>query len=367
MHDSHPTSAPRPSADRSTPPFSGLVVLAALVVAAAGLKTASSIVGPVFLVLTLAITVHPLRTWMRKHRVPALAATVVALLAVYVVLLVVLGSVVWCLVRLTTALLDYGPQLAQLLTAALDRAAELGLSRAMLENAVSSLQLSNFAGVAQQVLNGLTSGLSLLALMLATVAFVVVDGSGFAERLDALRGFRPRVADAFTDFASSVRRYWVVTTIFGLAVAVLDVVGLEIIGVPLAFTWGLLAFVTNYIPNVGFLLGLVPPTLIALLENGPGSAVAVLVVYIVLNVVIQGLVQPRFTGDAVGLTGTVAFLSLIVWAFLLGALGALLAVPATLFVKLLLVDHTRDGRWVGTLISSTVPHPPPGRTPVNDS
>ena len=190
--------------------------------------------------------------------------------------------------------------------------------------------------------------------MLATVAFVVVDGAGFGDRMKALRGFRPEVAGAFADFATSVRRYWLVTTIFGLVVAVLDTAALFIIGVPLALTWGLLAFVTNYIPNVGFLLGLVPPTLIALLENGAGTAVVVLVVYIVLNVVIQGLVQPRFTGDAVGLTGTVAFLSLIVWAFLLGALGALLAVPATLFVKLLLVDHAPRGRWVG-LISSTVP------------
>lgn len=68
-----------------------------------------------------------------------------------------------------------------------------------------------------------------------------------------------------------------------------------------------------------------------------------MIVYIALNVIIQGLVQPRFTGDAVGLTAFVAFLSLIFWAFLLGGLGALLAVPATLFVKLVLIDHAPSG------------------------
>ena len=135
----------------------------------------------------------------------------------------------------------------------------------------------------------------------------------------------------------------------------LDVVALLFIGVPLAITWGVLAFVTNYIPNIGFLIGLVPPTLIALLDKdgGVGKAIATLICYIALNVIVQTLIQPRFTGDAVGITATVAFLSLIFWAFLLGALGALLAVPATLLVKALLVDHSSSGRWFGALINAT--------------
>jgi AI-2 transport protein TqsA len=163
------------------------------------------------------------------------------------------------------------------------------------------------------------------------------------------------VADALVEFAHSVRLYWVVTTVFGLIVAIMDVVALAIIGVPLAITWGVLAFVTNYIPNVGFLIGLVPPTLIALLDSGPGAAIAVLIVYTAINVIVQTLIQPRFTGDAVGITGTVAFLSLIFWAYLLGALGALLAVPATLFVKSLLVDNSSTGRWFGALINANTP------------
>jgi predicted PurR-regulated permease PerM len=145
----------------------------------------------------------------------------------------------------------------------------------------------------------------------------------------------------------------VVTTVFGLIVAIIDVVALLIIGVPLALTWGVLALVTNYIPNIGFILGLIPPTLIALLEDGWGAAIAVIASYSAVNVVIQTLIQPRFTGDAVGITSTVAFLSLIIWAFILGPLGALLAVPATLLVKSLLVDHADRGRWMGALLNST--------------
>jgi predicted PurR-regulated permease PerM len=125
-----------------------------------------------------------------------------------------------------------------------------------------------------------------------------------------------------------------------------------IIGVPLAFTWGVLAFVTNYIPNIGFVIGLIPPTLVAFLDGGVGPALATLIAYVVINFVIQTLIQPRFTGDAAGVNASVAFLSLIFWAAILGPLGALLAVPATLFVKTLLVDHTESGRWFGTLINA---------------
>jgi len=141
--------------------------------------------------------------------------------------------------------------------------------------------------------------------------------------------------------------------VFGFIVAVLDVIALAIIGVPLFVTWGVLAFVTNYIPNIGFILGVIPPALIALLDGGVGSAVAVVAVYTVINVVVQTIIQPRFTGDAVGISATVAFVSLIFWAYLLGTLGALLAVPATLFLKSVLLDNSVPASWVNALVSAS--------------
>ena len=115
----------------------------------------------------------------------------------------------------------------------------------------------------------------------------------------------------------------------------------------------MLAFVTNYIPNIGFILGVIPPALIALLDGGVGSAVAVVVAYTVINVVVQTIIQPRFTGDAVGISATVAFVSLIFWAYVLGTLGALLAVPATLFLKSVLLDNSVPASWVNALVSAS--------------
>ena len=168
--------------------------------------------------------------------------------------------------------------------------------------------------------------------------FVVFDAAGFGDRIETIRSYRPRIADGLIDFAEGTRRYWIVTTVFGLIVAALDVIGLLIIGVPLAFTWGAgLRHQLHPQHRLRDRAGPAGPDRAA--RQRRGSAIAVAALYIVVNVVVQTLIQPRFTGDAVGISPTVAFLSLIVWAYLLGVLGALLAVPATQFVKSLLVDH----------------------------
>jgi len=172
---------------------------------------------------------------------------------------------------------------------------------------------------------------------------------------------------ALTNFAHGTRQYLIVTTVFGFIVAVLDTMVLFIMNIPLAITWGVLSFVTNFIPNVGFILGVIPPALLALLTGGPGLMVAVILVYCVLNLVIQSVVQPHFIGDAVGLSTTVTFLSLVFWAWVLGGLGAILAVPLTLLVKAMLVDIDPKAGWANALVRSTGkaadPNPPPPPDP----
>ena len=157
-------------------------------------------------------------------------------------------------------------------------------------------------------LTGLASGLlgllSSLFFVVTLVLFMVIDGSGFTAKLQRLPQERRHLADALADFARGTRTYLVVSTVFGLIVAVIDTVALLWIGVPVAMLWGLLAFITNYIPNVGFVVGVIPPAVIGLLEGGVGMMVTVIVVYSLINLVIQSVIQPRVVGEAVGLSPT---------------------------------------------------------------
>ena len=105
--------------------------------------------------------------------------------------------------------------------------------------------------------------------LLALLLFLSVETGGAGDRLASIAADRPRIAEALGHFAWGTRQYLLVTTVFGFIVAVLDSIALALLGIPLAVTWGLLSFITNYIPNIGFIIGVVPPALLGLLTGGP--------------------------------------------------------------------------------------------------
>ena len=345
--DPMPVAGQRPG-----PPFFAILILAGLIVIGAGLRSIANIVGPLFLVITLVVTVAPLRNLLVRRRWPSWLASVVSLLTI-----ICLGTHLgFGCVRSRTASRDTA-RLRERVRPDLQLPPRpqhsLGLRAEQIERLASSVQLSSLAGPAQALLSGIGGGISLLVLIVTVVIFLAFEAASMPERLGVIRETRPHIADGLTNFATRVRKYWIVTTLFGFIVAVLDVIALAIIGVPLFVTWGVLAFVTNYIPNIGFILGVIPPALIALLDGGVGSAVAVVAVYTGINVVVQTIIQPRFTGDAVGISATAAFVSLVFWAYVLGTLGALLAVPATLFLKSVLLDNSVPASWVNALVSAS--------------
>ena len=144
------------------------------------------------------------------------------------------------------------------------------------------------------------------------------------------------------------------TALFGAIVGVLDAGALWLLGVPLPLVWGFFSFLTNFIPNIGFVIGVIPPALLALLDGGWEAMLWVIVAYSLLNVTIQTFIQPRIVGNSVGLSAEITFISLVVWTYLLGALGALLAVPMTLLLRAIFIDADDRASWVAPLIDAQV-------------
>jgi AI-2 transport protein TqsA len=347
--------APRSrAADRALALPRGLLVLlsiAGAVVAVAGLRSASGIVGPAFLALMIVITIHPLLAWLQRHRVPGWLAVAITMLVAYASLVALAAALVFSVARLATLLPSYQPQFTSLVDQVTRWLGERGVTQEQIDAAVSQFDLDTLVGVLQRVVSGTTSVVSDLAFILVLLFFLIIDSSSFPRRLAAAAVQRPQLVEALTAFAGATRQYIVVSTVFGLIVALVDVAALYWLDVPLPWLWGLLAFITNYIPNIGFVLGLIPPALLALLQGGVRQAVLVIVAYSVINFVIQSLFQPKFVGDAVGLSITLTFLSLVFWTFVIGPLGALLAVPLSLFAKALLVEADPYSRWLDPLIA----------------
>jgi AI-2 transport protein TqsA len=333
----------------------GLIILlgvAAALGAALGLREFSKILGPVFLALVLSIAVHPVRRFADRHRLPAWLGVILSLLAVYAIVAGLFAILVIAGIQFATLLQDYAPQFQAFLRQAVQVLESVGVSQQQLQDLANELSPSKLVGVAGNLIGGLAGVLSDIFFLIVLLFFTVADAGDFASKLERISPRGQRLAQAFNQFAHGSRQYLAVATIFGAIVAVCDVIALWILDIRYAWLWGLLAFITNYIPNIGFIIGLVPPTIIALLDQDVVTAIIVVIVYSVVNFVIQTIIQPRVVGVTVGLSATLSFLSLIIWATILGASGAFLAIPLSLFVKYLFVDVDPEHDWVGPLLSS---------------
>jgi predicted PurR-regulated permease PerM len=335
----------------------------AAVLVLAGVRSVAWLIGPAFLALIIVIALSPVQNWLRRHNWPAWLTTLVLVLLV-VGVLVGFGLVVVVSLAKLAGLLEQNAGNAQDLKNSLASSlSSFGVQPGQLQDAISQVDPAKVVALIGTLLAGLAAAVSSLVFLLCLMLFLSVEAGGIDRRLEAVAWDRPELAVALRSFAKGTRSYLLVTTIFGFIVAVLDGSALAIIGVPLPITWAFLAFITNYIPNVGFLIGLVPPALLALLTGGVSEMLLVIGVYCVLNFIIQSLIQPRFIGDSVGLAMTTTFVALVFWAWLLGPLGALLAIPLTLLVKALLVDVDPSAGWATALVGSLSPEPKAPREP----
>ena len=329
------------------------ITIATLVISGVGVYCARDLIGPAFFALTLVITVRPLVSLASRHHVPRPVSAIGAILLIYAFVLMMFAALGIAIAQLVDTLPDYAVKFQAIWGGIQEMLARFGVDQSALFGQISqAMDTGRIVMVAQGLLAQITNFGSILSVMALTVIFLMFDMSRIEVRAQALTILKPGIARALADFAGAVRSYWLVSTVFGLIVEVFDVIALGFLGVPMAVTWGVLSFITNYIPNIGFFLGVIPPALLALVDSGPWTALWVVVAYSVLNFVIQSLIQPKFTGDAVGLNTTTTFLSLLFWSQVIGALGTILAVPLTLFVKCVLIDSDSRSRWVGIFLSA---------------
>ena len=334
-----------------------IVGVIGVVILGTGIRGAAGIVAPTMLSLVLTIAVLPVGAWARRHGWPSWLATLLALVAAYAILLVLLVGTIICLVKLVDLLPQYTKDAQNLTDQFHDWLSGLGLGTETTSDALKKVQPGNVADLLADVLSAILGALGGLFFLVTVMFFFVVAVRGFGARIAWLRISKPQLAAALAKFVNGTQKYLVVTALFGAIVGVLDSAALWLIGIPLPLAWGFFSFITNFIPNIGFVIGIIPPSLLALLDGGWQELVLVIVAYSVLNVTIQTFIQPRFVGNSVGLSAEMTYMSLVVWAFLLGPLGALLAVPMTLLLRAFFIDADPRAAWAAPLIDAQVDYP----------
>ncbi|MGP3954814.1 AI-2E family transporter [Nonomuraea sp. 3N208] len=330
--------------------------IAGAVITLFGLREVASVVGPFVLALVLVIAVAPVRGWLAAQGMPIWVQVAVPFLVVVLVLLGMVGILTISVTQLTSLLPAYASEFEQLLADTQRLAATYGLGTDAFNRALDAFDPNRLFELAQGLLGSLIGVLSASFLVVVLLLAMCLDAPVMARILTAGEGKRPQLVTALATFAHKTRRYLIVSTVFGLLSAILDVLALSLLDVPLPLLWGVLALIANYIPNIGFVIALLPPAMLALLDGGVRTMVLVVIAYIVINVVTQSFILPKFLGDAVGLTTTMTFVSLLVWTFVLGPLGAILAIPLSLLARALLIDSDPSAAWAQALVSGRLPN-----------
>jgi AI-2 transport protein TqsA len=312
-------------------PLPYLLAGACIVLIVSGLRTASGILNPMLMAGFLALLLQPITVRLRRWGLAGGLAVTFVVIAVVLSGLLLVAFVGVSLRQVAVELPTYRQQLDGLagsLTALLERhGIDAG---AYLQRAAQGPEVGRWLLNASGALAG---GLSNLALTFFIFAFML-GGMWELERRASRRSreYSP-LAARFLAFSETIRGYMGVRAVLGLVAAVLDYALLQVLGVDYALLWAVLSFLLSFVPNIGFTLSLVPPTLLALVEGGWQEGLIVFVGYQVINNVIDNVIGPRFVGKEMKISALLSFLSVIFWAWVLGPTGAILAVPLTVLLR----------------------------------
>ncbi|PYY64638.1 AI-2E family transporter [Curtobacterium sp. MCPF17_003] len=327
-------------------------VVAGVVLGVAGVKALSWLVAPCLLAVVIVVLTRPLSRRLGARGVPVSVGIAAAFVTGLGMMVVLVAVVTFAAVRLTTVVRAYRSDLETLVLRAHRVLTEAGLTDAQSHSLTDVITPDRLLRWSAAVAPSLVSVGATVVFFLGLLLFLSIEATQVDQRLAGIRRARPAIAAALTDSARLTRRYFAVTAVLAVVVGALDAVLLAALGVPYPVLWGVLAAVCNFIPYVGFVIGLVPPALIALLDSGPEVAIVIVIVYVVLNSVVTTIVPAKVVGDVVGISMSATVVSLVFWAWVLGPIGSVLAVPCTLVVKGVLVDADPRARFLAPLLNS---------------
>lgn len=318
-----------------------------MVVIIAGMHIAQTILVLLLLAAFITLLCLPLLNWLLIRRISPFAA-------VGMIICILLGTLAIVAVLVGTSLEDLYRNLPEYRELAVEELATITdwLNRyglpASQDQILKYFEPGIVFGLGKNVLGGLGTIMTHIFIIFLAVIFMLGEASYFPEKLRSATGNRFR-NDFFSTFTVTIQRYMTLKTGMGLIKGILVGVLAAVVGVDYAMVWGFIAFLFNYIPNIGPTMAAIPAILLAFIDPGPWSAVYLTIGYMAINVVIGDLLEPRVMGQGMGLSTLVVFLSLVTWAWILGPVGLFLSVPLTMIIKIAL-DSYDETRWVAVLL-----------------
>jgi len=336
--------------DIKSPIAKAMIVMACIVIVLAGVKAASVIMVPFLLSAFIAIACSPLINWASRYHIPRWASVTLVILIIMVIGFMLAGLITQSLSEFRQNMPVYREQLTGEFAWILNKLAILNIN-VNKELITSYLDPGAAMSVATSFLSGMGSVLSNLVLILLTVIFMLFEAQSMPQRIHVALADPDMKMTHIDRFLRSVNSYLGIKMLVSLATGFFIALWLYFLGVDHFLLWAVLAFMFNFIPNIGSIIAAIPAVLMAFVEYGFAKAGLAGLGFIVVNMVMGNVIEPRFMGKGLGLSTLVVFLSLIFWGWLLGSVGMLLSVPLTMVVKIAL-ESRDESKWLAVLLSS---------------
>lgn len=329
-----------------------LVGFAAFVIIIAALKAASQIVVPFMLSVFIAIICTPAMSSLRRRKVP----TWLSILLVVLVILVGISSIA---VLVGASLDDFSNQLPNYKKRFAEEASIIiqvlngfGL-HVSYDQVKGYIDPSALMQMVANALRGLGSALTNFILVVMIVIFILFEAVELPKKLSLAFNDASKSMGKLESFTKSVNRYLVIKTLVSMLTGVLITFFMWVLGVDFPILWGVCAFLLNFVPNIGSIIAAVPAVLLAFVQLGSLSAGLVAGVFLMVNLIVGNVIEPRYMGRGLGLSTLVVFLSLLLWGWVFGPVGMLLSIPLTIILKLAFEANPRM-HWLAVLIDSEV-------------
>jgi len=336
-----------------------LFIMAMVVVVVAGLRFAAPILLPFSLALFLAVLTLPVVLWLQKLRVPRPLAVLLAVLAD----LAFFGLIILLASQSIADFQDRLPRYADRLTdiwrvwiLTLQTTEFPGAANLASYLTTEMVNPGQILTIAQGTLTRAFGFASFAFLVFLILVFTLAEATVFPAKFRAILGREKGHSSRLTKIVSEVQEYLVIKTFISLATGILLGAWCWVMGLDFPVLLGIIAFLLNYVPTIGSIIAGAPAILLGLIQYSPGTALVVGLGYVAVNLVFGNLIDPNLMGRRLGLSTLVVILSLIFWGWVWGPVGALLAVPLTMVVKIML-ENTSDLRWMAILLDKSAPEP----------
>jgi predicted PurR-regulated permease PerM len=328
-----------------------LILAAAAGITLLTMQATMLIINSVMLALVIAICFAPLIPWLQRRGLSSGLSLIITILLVLVGVIALVLFLGFSFARLLQALPTYQESLNERLVGLADwLESNLGITE--LPDWLDAEKVTAFVGDA---LRNTLNNLYRVGFMLVIVIYMLWEAVGLPSKARQIFQADHPLVERFRSYASDMRNYVYISSQTGALTGIGDAIFLLILGVDFALLWGVMAAILSFIPSIGFLLSLVPPTLLAFVQYGWEMALLVAVGYVLINGTIEQLVKPRLIGEGLSITPLAVFLALFVFGWALGPVGGLLAIPLLVLLMTFVLGSSESTEWLADMMRVVKP------------